>query len=63
MFKRIFKFGFYSIFSFFIVTCLASILPLEKQQKILRMPFEQNKKDPYSKSKDFLLNRYFMSDD
>ena len=49
MFKRIFKFGFYSIFSFFIVTCLASILPLEKHQKILRMPFEQNKKDPYSK--------------
>ena len=49
MFKRIFKFGFYSIFSFFHSDMSGFYLPLEKQQKILRMPFEQNKKDPYSK--------------
>ena len=47
MLSRLCNFVIYSIFSLFLVTCLSSILSLEKQQKILHMPFDktnENKK-------------------
>lgn len=52
MLSRLWKFVIYSIFSLFLVTCLSSILSLEKQQKILHMPFDKTNEN----KKKFITN-------
>ena len=48
MLSRLWKFVIYSIFSLFLLTFFYSILSLEKQQKILHIPFDKNNENKKS---------------